>query len=388
MLIDLDVAPPAPRRAGRRRAIPYALVALVAGLLLLIGGAAAPSPEPALVPVLTTVVGTAPATLLTATAFYTVRTDGLSATLEARPLVDGGPAWTVETVPAQSVTPAGGTLVVEAYDTGVAAFVDARTGRTRWQVRGYPVIQVLGDRVAVWSPDSGILAMRDLTTGRGLWSLAAAAFTSDGTYVVVFDPDGGAAVHAAADGRTVTSRRSLGLRWGVGFPSPAASALVDGDRLVVYGPDFVAAFRVDGLARLWLTRTATPFDVRRCGTGLICASAEQTGLTVLDAATGAIRWNRAGRRDPTTAGDILVGSDGDVTRLDLASGRVERDFGAATPVGDVLLYADGARTWVVDRTGRVRGTLPPVTPPSACAAAGDYLACPTAGGTTTVWRVS
>jgi outer membrane protein assembly factor BamB len=121
--------------------------------------------------------------------------------------------------------------------------------------------------------------------------------------------------------------------------------------------------------------------------GLVCAVGEP-GLSVLEPATGHVRWSST-RWRLAAAGGLVVSDDGAAARVDLATGRVLRDLGAGTPAGDLMLRAgDGDRMWVTRlRSGRVLAELTGVAP-RGCQARGAYLACTTAGSRVTVWRVS
>ncbi len=385
MVIDLDVAPVRPvsvRVSGRLR---FGAI-VVAALVLAVAGGAAPVAR-LRGPVLTLGDPGLVTSLLTAEALYTVRTgDGDTTTIEAHPLVPHGPGWTAEAEGGArpGLTEEGSTLVLEASDAGVTTFLDARTGRVRWSLPDRGAVRVFGDRVADWRRDSGRMLIRELATGAVLWSRPAAAFTGDDNHVVIVDEKGGAAVYAAADGREVTARPGVDLRRTVDFPAPYAAALIEGERLFVFGDDHIAGFRLADLTRLWLVPVASPFAVGSCGDDLLCTVAGSAGLTVLDAGTGAVRWT--GPQWRRVEGAILSEEDGHSARVDLATGRVERDFGRGSPVGDLMLYAEG-RTLVLGQTdGRVLAALPGITPGS-CRAAGDHLACRRPDGSIAVWRV-
>lgn len=383
MLIDLDVVPTSPERSsaratGSRR---YALVAVAALVLLLLGGAAVLPRGPGVVEVLKADGLGLSAGLLTTEAVYIARSDGR---IEAVPLCEGCPAWNVKITTGQRLQLAdGGTLVVDSNDAGVATFLDARTGTVLWSQDGFPFVQLVGGRVAEWSPEDGVLRLRDLRTGRLFWKRAASAFAGDETRVVLLD-GARAAVYAAADGRELTGPRPLGVRGEVDFSLPGAAVEVVGERLVVIGGRWVAAFRLDGLEPEWRTPTVSPFGVTGCGEGLLCVVGFE-GLTTLEPATGRVRWSGPQWR-LVTDGDVLTDKDGRSARVDLATGRVVQDFGRGRPVHDLVFYPEGARTTLVGAgDGRVRGVIPRVTP-DACQRAGDLLACLRHDLTVTVWR--
>jgi hypothetical protein len=151
----------------------------------------------------------------------------------------------------------------------------------------------------------------------------------------------------------------------------------------VYGPSDVAAFRGDDLAPLWRTPVSTPLDLAGCGAA-ICVR-QTNGLTVLDPATGGVRW--AGPRFRTlTAAGVATDASGYFAEVDPATGRVLRERGRGGVVGDFVLRTDRHHTLVIGPGGRVGGVLPPVAP-SFCIAAGPYLGCSTTGRVATVWRI-
>lgn len=376
MVIDLDVARPAntipakPRRPAR-----YWTVAVAALVLVLAGGAAAPERAGGITEVLTVDGQGSLTSLLTDEAFYTVRTDGH---VEALPLCAGCPRWSSRTKPGQRLTAAGeDTLIVDGGETADVTFLDARTGALRWRLRDTLAVDVIGGRIAAWDVEKHILRMRDLRTGRVLWSRPAFNYSADEAYAVILDETGGATVVDAANGAELTPRHDLGL------PNPAAQLV--GDRLIVLGGSYLAAFSRDGLSREWVTATNSAYGVVPCGSGLLCAFGP-AGLTVLDPADGSVRWT-----GPTWQGmgegGVLLGESGRAAVVDLATGRVERLLGRSAPVGGMLLFPEPGRTSVIGLAdGRLRGVLPLVLP-SACSAAGPYLGCETPDVTFTVWRL-
>ncbi|WP_250030351.1 PQQ-like beta-propeller repeat protein [Paractinoplanes maris] len=376
MLIDLDVAPPAPERLARaRRPGRYALLAVAVLVLALMTGSSAPGRLGGVTEVLSLPASGVSTSLLTEQALYLVRADG---GVEAHPLCPGCPSWTSRATPGQRLTVAAGdTLVIDGSEAAVATFLDARTGALRWRLRDSPIIDILGTRVLGWSLDNHELHVHDLGTGRKLWSRPAPAYTGDGAYVAILDGRGGASVVSAADGHEVTARRDLGL-------SRVAGQLL-GDQLIVFGADFIAGFRRDGLRREWLTRGIASYQVSRCGDGLLCAVGVD-GLTVLDPADGSVRWTGPNWRVVRPGG--VVGEESDRwAQVDLATGRVLRELGPAAPIGGLRLSPEPGRTTVIGLAdGRVRGTLPLVLP-DACGAAGPYLGCETPDVNYVVWRM-
>lgn len=383
VLIDLDVAPvtserPTARVTGSRR---LARVVAVAGLVLLLLGGAAVLPRGAGVVEVLRADGVGLSSgLLTTQAVYIARTDGR---VEAIPLCEGCPSWRAEITSGQRLQLAGSTLVVDSNDAGVATFLDARTGTVLWSQDGFPFVQLVGGRAAEWSPDDGVLRLRELRTGRLFWKRPASAFAGDETRVVLLDGTR-AAVYAAADGRELTGPRALSVRGEWDFSVPGATVQLVGERLIAISGASVAAFRLDGLEREWRTPVASPFGAAACGGGLLCVVGFE-GLTMLDPASGRVRWSGPQWR-LVSESEVLTGDDGRSARVDLATGRVTHDFGRGRPVGDLLFYPEGDRTTLVGADdGRVRGVIPRVTP-DACQRAGDLLSCLRHDLTVSVWR--
>ncbi|MCY1142079.1 PQQ-binding-like beta-propeller repeat protein [Actinoplanes sp. Pm04-4] len=376
MLIDLDAAPePSLSPARARRPVRYWIVAVLVLVLILVGGSAAPGRPGGIAEVLTVEGQGTVASLLTGEAFYLAHMNG---TIEARPLCAGCPKWSTRGTPGQRLTMAeGDTLILDGNDTAESIFLDARTGALRWRLNNALAVDPYGGRVAAWSFEDRVLRMRDLRSGRALWSRPAFNYSADDAYVVIADKAGGATVYDAATGRERTPRRELGV------PDPAVQLV--GERVLLLGGSYLAAYHRDGLSREWITSTPAAYGVLPCGDGLLCVFGAE-GLTVLDAADGSVRW-----ADPAWTG---MGADGVLTEeggrtaiVDLATGRVERELGRTAPVGDSLLFPEPGRTTVVGLSdGRVRGVLPLVSP-GACSAAGPFLACETPNVTFTVWRL-
>ncbi|WP_249997713.1 PQQ-binding-like beta-propeller repeat protein [Actinoplanes sp. M2I2] len=373
MLIDLDVTPVTEPSSRSRRPLPYVVATVAVLLLALLGGSVAPPRPGGLAEVITVPGQGALATLLTAQALYIVKFDG---TVEAHPLCPGCPRWTSRAPAGQRLTEAGDTLVIDGADAAVVTVLDARTGALRWRLPGVLSVDVIGGRVAAWNPEDRRLRVHELSTGRVLWSRPASAYTGDEAYVAIVDERGGATLVSAADGREVTPRRALGL--------PGAAARLAGDQLIVFGGDYLAGYRRDGLTRQWLTRGVAPYQVSACDDRLLCAFGPG-GLTVLDRADGSVRWGGANWQY-VQPGGVLSEERGRSAVVDLQTGRVVRELGPSAPVGGLRLYPAAGGTTVLGLDGRARGTLPLVLP-GACAAAGPYLSCETPNVTYTVWRV-
>ena len=387
-VIDLD-APPA--RTVRPR---FRYEVVLVALLLLTVGAAAPVPRrAALVQVADTEGQVAYASLLTASALYTAE----GSVVRARPLSPGAPRWTMPVITGADgvkLSRSGSVLIADAGPESVCTFLDAATGALLWQTQVYDQVDVVGERVAVWGHDDEKLRVVELRTGRTRWKrpvvVGAMAHGAGGRVLVTFDYDGKASSFDVASGRVLARDRNLS---GGEVPELDADlhenievtlgATVAGDQLYLYRNASVTAYRLTDLQRLWQTRTGAS-RITACGVS-VCATVP-TGISLLDPATGVVRRTGAGWRSVTPDGVVVAGG-GQATLVDLATGRDLRPLGHGEPAGDLMLMWDNRGMWVVERRhGRSIALLPGVDP-IRCAAVADRLACPTAGGTMTVWAV-
>lgn len=394
VLIDLDVRPPV---RVRRPPLASPWKPLLAVALLLTLGGVAPPAAGALVEVAATGGRSVEARVLTADALFTTVSapegGGYGGPeIRAFPLRPGGPDWIVEDSTQGSrlsLDPTGSMLIVEPDTNGLFMVLDARTGRERWHTEPWMSTRVLGDRVALLADDDR-LTVADLATGRPIWSATAVTSAMDGDawHLVTIDRDGRATVRAVADGRVLAGPAGVGIdkrTWNGEYPEPLTTITVLDGRLYVLGTSYVAAYQPGDLTRLWRTKVSRlPASLRACGDA-VCAQGPK-GVTVLDAATGAVRWTDPRWR--TVAPDWLVTGDARAAaRVDPATGRVVRDLDGAVPAGDLALRTDRDHTWVLRlRDGRVVGRLPPFAP-AGCVRHAPYLACPTDGRAVTVWRV-
>jgi len=398
VLIDLD-APAPVRPAPPARWQPLVVAALLLAVVAAVGGAAPPARPGAVTRVTDTAGLPTWASLLTEDALYTAHfVDETWSDIRAWPLRPGGPRWTARVGGYDlRLSRTGTTLVADGGVEGGLTVLDARTGRERWHVESGSVTALAGDRVAISAPGvddgPGELRAARLADGRTIWSRPGYVdllyASGDHRDLIELEPSGqGATVYAAADGRILVHRRDIGIDpglWGVLQPEPFTAVIVVGDRLIVYGPDTVSAFRVADLALLWRTPVSSPLGVTGCGGALCARSADE--LTVLDPATGAIRWSDA-RWRTLDAGGIAADEAGRSARVDPATGRVRSDLGPGAAVGGLMLRSGADRTWVTDLAdGAVLGSVPPVWP-ATCSVAGAYLACPTPGRAMTVWEIT
>jgi outer membrane protein assembly factor BamB len=393
-VIDLDVSAVSPVRAQPRPRWRYWLVAL----LLMTTGAAAPvARDGGLVRVADTEGQAAYASVLTASVLYTAE----GSAVLARPLTAGAPRWTMPVITGPdgvTLARSGSVVIADAGPESVCTFLDAATGALLWQSREGDRVDVLGDRVAVWSPGGEEsefrLRVAALRTGQTIWvrpaEVGAMTHDADGRVLVTFDFNGRVTSYDAADGRVLARDRTLS---GGEVPELDADlheqtevslgAAVAGEQLYLYGDSSVAAYRVTDLSRLWRTRTAAS-RITACGAA-VCAAVPQ-GISILDPASGAVRRTGRGWRS-ISGGGVAVADGGQATLVDLATGRDLRPLGHGEPAGDLLLFWDTHGMWVTElRRGRPIGLLRGVDP-IRCAAVGDRLACPLAGQAMAVWTI-
>jgi putative pyrroloquinoline-quinone binding quinoprotein len=404
-LIDLD-APDAGPRVLRKASGRWWKPAVAVALLLVLGGAAPAGMAP---PVAADTAGRGALTAaLTEEALYTVHllgSEDRDTEIRAWPLRPGGPHWTARVGGLTTqLTLINGVLIADAgQEDGLTVF-DARTGAVRWRTgQGRLTALLRNGRVAVSGPGAE-LRVADPATGNAVWSQVAdvGRLLVSADRVVAVSYAYRATVYDAETGRVLIEVRDLGV--GVGQPGltdPDAfiDIVVVGDQLYLYGGDGPATFRVaafnlgDDLTPRWSTSLGQPLDLAGCAAAAICVRIPD-GMTVLDPATGRVRWT-SGRFVSVSADGIAADRDGRVARVDPATGAVERELGHGAVTGDLLLRTNPDHTVVAGLAdGRVRGILPPVTA-SRCLTAGRYLACPTAVLTGsgkvapwTAWKIS
>ncbi|WP_433302426.1 PQQ-binding-like beta-propeller repeat protein [Actinoplanes sp. CA-030573] len=418
-VIDLDRAPPRPRprpgHGGVHRARPIVAVLLA----LMLGGSVAPAGHDRITHVADTggrptafalapgalfaahgrAGGGAPGALFAADGragggapgvLFAAhgRVGGGATVIEAIPL-GGGPGWSAALAgerPALSLDPTGSTLVYWPAQNGRITFLDAATGRVRWEGPESGIARVIGDRVAVADPMRSIVRMADLATGRTIWEARGEAYSFDigdpGTALLSLDHDGRATLRSVADGSVLASGRDFGIdpyEQGIGR---ASAAVIAGGTVYVHAQTFVAAYRLRDLVPLWRTPVLEPSEIVACGP-LVCATGSH-GATALDPATGAVRWTNPVWQ--TISNGLAMDGGGGTVRFDPATGRVVAELGRGGVVGGLMLRFDGERTWVSDLAGgRVIGFLPMLAP-GPCTAAGIYLAC-LAGDAVSVWAI-
>ncbi|MGH9025912.1 MAG: PQQ-binding-like beta-propeller repeat protein [Acidimicrobiia bacterium] len=236
------------------------------------------------------------------------------------------------------------------------AALERSSGLERWAASvpaAGPVALVTDPRgmeVALVASEDGTLAARDADTGRLRWSMH---HTGELWAPPAVDDDAGAvaAVWSGFDDPRlrVVDLRSGAARWAVAVDSyVAAPIVVEGAVLVAQGNgDFsgraVAYALADG-AELWSTPLPASFQpgtVPVADTGEIAAVDRLGTVTLLDVATGTIRWQRALRRPVlhtrvllTPAAVVITDEWGEVVVLDRDDGaRRRRVRPGGFPVG-------------------------------------------------------
>jgi outer membrane protein assembly factor BamB len=268
----------------------------------------------------------------------------------------------------------GADVVMVAGRDGVHAFERA-TGEPRFVVALPGVVRVVlatgGDgrvRGVAAAPDSGVLTAFDLRTGAVHWSVSGRGALAAGPVV---DPTGVAAVIAGLwyDDRgfrlRVLDAATGALRFEERvYRQPAAPAVAsDGVFMAEGDQNFVARVRrfdlVSGATR-WETAVPASFEVAiepRVDGGDLAVVDHFGRVTLLDRATGAIRWQRA-TRQPTLRTPVVLGADTvafttfstRIVVLDRATGRLRSRFRlGGSPID---LAAVGSRLLVALRVAR------------------------------------
>ncbi|GAA4698525.1 outer membrane protein assembly factor BamB family protein [Phytohabitans rumicis] len=412
-VIDLDVvsaaAPTARYRPWHRWP---GVVAAVAALLLLLGGAAVPVERPWDRPV---VLDGVPLGGMAAAGdtLYLARPGGV---VTAHP-AGGGQRWSAPLGEADRlVADAVGDLVLlqgVVADTGprrvFTAVVEAATGVPRWRRdgtvrlidRAAGLVVLADDPAAVPGPFS--YRLLELATGQEVWLWGA---RPDGaTLTPVGAADGALAglLQRDAAGRTVlldaATRRSR--------PLPDTPQATD-----AYGTDdglLLRAFddaRVELVMYDWATlrprwRVAAPLNgllLGRCGPWLCVTDGE--GTAAVDPADGQVRWQRPGA--PNAPGQPLVlhafnPAAPAVTLVDPVTGRPVLELAGWTGVGAPAAGRQVATRWRVDgrtqivavelASQRVYPLAEAVVAADSCVTSERLLACRSGAGTLTMWRL-
>ncbi|GIE95790.1 outer membrane protein assembly factor BamB family protein [Paractinoplanes rishiriensis] len=408
VLIDLDRPPPAPVERPPRARLRPAYLVMVLALLLVLGGAAAPMPG--LTPVLSVAEPVTAFQLAAGSVFLATNTE-----VRRYDLPGGQTRWRREyhrNVQGMRFDGSTGTLLMISSPGPVLTAVDAGSGAELWSsdAPGTAVVSVSRGGVLTHSFGAGEsrLHLADARTGRRIWTHPVSSFGflgPDELYgdggsprIVTVGATGAVQVLNYADG-AVLARGDVGLG-GEDQPVPSDSVAVSVLRERIYvtrrvgGGSVLTAYAVSPPARLWRAEGGPFGSVTDCGPVLCVASTG--GLSGIDPADGSVRWHQpswstAFRYDATR----LIGYDSlEETRaalLDAATGRILHPLGRSQRAGDLILRSEGRQTLVLvgdPASGGLRTTG--VMHDAAwfrCTARGAYLACPSLGGDTGVWRI-
>ena len=420
MLIDLGdtsavpETPWSPRTTGAR---PVAVVAAVLAVLVLCGSATAAPPRVRSVLISDEL---AAAFTLSPTGLFTSGFVGRRALVRRYSLADRAVQWSTELAqsPGDVAVAAGGrVLVVTSPESAQVSFLDSDTGAVLWRrtVGATSVLAVNADSVLMTSVvatgDHVVLQRVGLWTGEPLWSRRLDDGFLDADLVgpiVSVDRRGRAVVLDFVDG-SVLATADLGVVPDLGRyvgDGDTARFVRYGERLYltrrVSGVGSVTAYRIADLRRIW-HRAGTPFGwPTGCGEYL-CLST-MSGMTALDADTGAALWSTEEWRlglDSRSLGipgpSLLVVSDARHTPrqalLDPVTGRVRALLGHGELAGALLLRVDTeqiGRIWIQEFGGvgdlRTVGSLDGVLV-ERCVAAGELLACADRNERANVWRL-
>ncbi|RLK22791.1 putative pyrroloquinoline-quinone binding quinoprotein [Micromonospora sp. M71_S20] len=344
-----EEAPPprAPRAVGRPLRVALALALVVATVA---GAAPAPQRDTLVVP-----AGAGAEAFLHGDRLYVVdRAEGetagtaevLAYALPGRPPVAGrplAPLWRALLATTARIWQArsgpGVVLfgVVGDQDSGETVALDAATGGVRWRQPGHAwwepggalLLQTVGD-------NGGTVRSVDPASGRALWSTrtpreGALYDLRNGLVdrIAVIAERGRVEVRDARSGELLHAR-DLGM----GELSGRAQLAVAHGLLLVgqVKRGLMTAYGLDGLRQRWETSLPAVAHVEDCG-AVICVNRENGGFSVLDPATGAVRWTGgqwAGVLDERD-GRLLAIEPGPLGQrfvlLDAATGRVVAELG-------------------------------------------------------------
>ncbi|WP_341719724.1 hypothetical protein QQG74_08460 [Micromonospora sp. FIMYZ51] len=406
------------RRPGRSRT----LLALLASVtLLVVAGAAPPTPR------VRAILPAALAVFLSTEHVFTVVaqrgvTDGSQELLAyRRPEPTVGPPQPLTPLWRMPLGSFHGVQLVESVADGVllilaptgqadhnyaeTLLLDGRTGQERWRRSGTGTLDPSGRLLlqtdAAARPDR--LTVVEVASGRELWSSSAAwaSYHEPHAVVVTYTPAGDIEVLDPATG-AVRGRLS-----DVDEPSDRLYAAIAGDLVVVLrNPTTVVGYDLDGLVQRWRV-SVTPVDyVTGCG-DLLCARAHHGGTQLLDPVTGAVRWTHV-----TDADDVYIDLAGErralamdfrpstpgVTAIDAATGRTAPDYGTWARVAGPGLapYLLGVRS--VAGGGLVLARLDPAQPQprridvlagavDGCQYRAGLIACRRHGGDFGLWQL-
>jgi hypothetical protein len=224
--------------------------------------------------------------------------------------------------------------------------------------------------------------------------------------LVTVNLDGVLAVRDAATGAvTAETRIAVPADW----PRRGIALWPDGDVILLGDHAGATAYALPGLAERWHTTVDlyTSYVGPGCGDVICLFSPRAAGVTVLDRATGRIRWSSDRWSYGDRAGPYLIAGSGDGTRrgerlnlVDLATGRLRADLGqwrtAGAPFPDGSVVA--LREQVVDNIVWY-GRLDPATSgvrllgaaddvSGDCGVTSGVLICRRVDGSVGIWRLT
>jgi outer membrane protein assembly factor BamB len=309
------------------------------------------------------------------------------------------------------IDPAAHVLMARSGNDPRTAFLDADTGDTLWRTAepNSTVVALARGRALIrtdLSATATSLRMADARTGRVVWERTVdptaelgpdTLFGEAPNRIVAVGATGSVTVLDWAGG-AVLSQGDLHVQLtgpaNPGLPLDVAVSTV-GDRLYVSRRSLAGtsttAYSTVPLTRLWTAAGGPVGQVYACGV-VLCVT-DTRWVSGIDPATGAVRWadpawSTAFRWDATRLFAYDQQETPESALLDAATGAVVSRLGRTSPVGDLTLTADGRVPGrvVVGAGGHAVGAVDGVIP-YGCVVRDRYLACPTAPGPTTVWRV-
>jgi len=309
----------------------------------------------------------------------------------------------------RTATVVSGDAVLVGADDGLSVF-ETRDGSLRWERQvpsSSPYRPVVAGDVAVCDVGGRVDGV-DLRTGKQVWSLEVTVrceplvaaglvhLVGDGPHnLIVVDPVTGAVRWQStsstvrpvpgvrgvvvAHGRTVQERDSGGERlWRCGdLPAAPTGLAVDGDLVLVRAADRLTVLDAATGTVRWSRAGLPPRTMPVVAAGLV-VQPSTTELLALDPVDGAIRWRRTGavRAGTVRAADgvVHVTSEAGLTAIDAGTGRVAWTVEAAPITGDIgvtdefvhlvatgLLRAyrraDGVQQWAADDLFAPRGPV-------------------------------
>jgi outer membrane protein assembly factor BamB len=366
----------------------------------------------------------------TAAAAFTLAPDALyTATFGANPnsesgirryALPGGEQLWATSLPqnVQNLTLDSGVLLARSGSAPLMSFLDAADGKVLWRLEqpGVAVITLSRGRALLRADaEDGSTELRLVAarTGATIWSRVVDGvgeihnddlFSHDPDRIVVLGVDGHVTTVQFADG-SVLGEGELGVRLPVQldgtFQADFVSVTVSGDQLYLSRRDngraSLTAYGLPELTRRWRTEGGPTGFVHDCGP-VLCIS-DTRWVSGLDPSDGSVRWSDPAWSNAFEQGNglLLAYDQQEVPEsaiLDARTGAVRRKLGRTLTVGRLELREDSripGRTWVAvadPAAGTVRTVGSMQTgAPYGCVTSGQYLACPTTAGPTTVWQI-